>query len=179
MMSAPELSRLVKAAEVGSAAREVMIETTEEERAAVAARFGLLALDALSAETSVRAEAAGIRVTGRVLAEAVQACVVSGEAVSERIDAPLDLLFAPEASANPDEEVEIGEADLDVLPFDGQAIDIGEAVAQTLGLALDPYPRAEGSAVEAARQHILSEEEAVAARSPFAALQPKARNEAD
>jgi hypothetical protein len=33
-------------------------------------------------------------------------------------------------------------------PFEGDAIDIGEAVAQQLALALDPYPRAPGASLE-------------------------------
>ena len=33
-------------------------------------------------------------------------------------------------------------------PFDGDAIDIGEAVAQQLALALDPYPRAPEARLE-------------------------------
>ena len=34
-----------------------------------------------------------------------------------------------------------------VEPFDGSAIDIGEAAAQQLALALDPYPRAAGASL--------------------------------
>jgi hypothetical protein len=37
--------------------------------------------------------------------------------------------------------VELGEAELDVMFYDGATIDLGEAVAQTLALHLDPYPR--------------------------------------
>ena len=50
--------------------------------------------------------------------------------------------------------------------YDGAAIDVGEAVAETLSLSLDPYPRAPGAeeALEAAG--VKSEEEA----GPFAAL---------
>lgn len=169
-MIAPELSRLVKASEIGAVARAIPIETTPDERAAVATRFGLLALDSLTAETNVRQDAAGVRVSGRVLATATQACALSGEPVPARIDTPLDLLFVPDDAPEPEEEIELTAEACDVLPFDGQAVDLGEAVAQTLGLALDPYPRADETSIGEVRGLILTEEEAVAARSPFAAL---------
>ncbi len=75
------------------------------------------------------------------------------------------------------EEVELAGTDLDVLPLEGDALDLGEAVAQSLGLALDPYPRASDEVRAAAARFVLSEAEAEAiaaadkaAASPFAAL---------
>ena len=169
MSPAPELSRVMKASDIGASPRGLTIEATAVERDGLAARFALLSLDVLAAELSVWSEAAGVRVTGRVRAEATQACVVSAEPVPATVDAPLDLLFAVEGDDLP-EEVELSSEACDVLPFDGQAIDVGEAVAQTFGLALDPYPRAAGPAAQEARSFLMSEEEAVAAQSPFAAL---------
>ena len=64
-----------------------------------------------------------------------------------------------------------------MLPLDGDALDLGEAVAQSLGLALDPYPRAPEEVRAAAARFIITEAEAEAiaaadkARAnPFAAL---------
>ena len=34
---------------------------------------------------------------------------------------------------------------MDVIFYEGETIDIGEAVAETLSLSLDPYPRAPGA----------------------------------
>lgn len=173
-MIPPELSRPLKVSEIGAAPRAVAVESTPGERAALAARFGLIALDALAAETAVRREAAGIRVTGQVRGAAAQACVISGESVPALIDAPIDLLFVEEnVPDSADAEIELSESDCDILPFDGQAVDLGEAVAQTFGLALDPFPRAAGPAVDAVRRHLSSEDEAVAARSPFADLKTR------
>lgn len=165
-----ELPRAVKADQIGAAPRLVTVKADAAERGALAKRFGLLALDSLAADLSVRREAAGIRATGQVRGVATQACVVSGEPVPATIDTPLDLLFAVQSEPAPDDEIELSDSDCDVVPFDGQAVDLGEAVAQTLGLALDPYPRAAGPAVEAVRRFLVSEEELAAARSPFAAL---------
>ena len=62
---------------------------------------------------------------------------------TREIDAPFDILFRPQPDAGgADEEIELGESELDVVFYDGAAIDLGEAVAETLSLSLDPYPRA-------------------------------------
>jgi uncharacterized metal-binding protein YceD (DUF177 family) len=177
-MTAPEFSRVVRLSEVGSTFRTEHIEARPAERAALVERFGLATLDRLQADLSVRREAAGIRVQGRVQAEAAQVCVVSGEPVPTSIDEPVDLLFSTHAPASrPDEEVELSETDLDILPLEGEAIDLGEAAAQSFGLALDPYPRAADDALAAARKRLLTEEEAEAqaaadkaARNPFRVL---------
>ena len=69
-------------------------------------------------------------------------------------------------SAPGDEEVELKADDLDTSFHDGAAIDLGTAVADTLALELDPYPRS-ANAEEALREAgVVSEEEA----GPFAAL---------
>lgn len=177
-MTTPEFSRVVRLSDIGSAPRPEHIEARPAERDALIERFGLASLDRLEADLSIRREAAGIRVQGRVRADAAQVCVVSGEPVPTRVDEPVDLLFSTHASAaRPDEEVELSETDLDILPLEGEAADLGEAVAQSFGLALDPYPHASDEVLAAARKRLLSEEEAEAraaadkaARNPFRVL---------
>ena len=69
--------------------------------------------------------------------------------------------------AMPDaEEVELSAEDCDIMDHDGQAIDIGEAVAQSFGLALDPYPRSPDAEARLREAGVLSEEQA----GPFGAL---------
>lgn len=179
-MTTPEFSRVVRASEIGTGLRQEHVEAKPAERAALAERFGLMTLDRLEADLGVRREAAGIRVTGRVTAVADQICVVSGEAVPARIDESVDLLFTEVASGRPDEEIELSESECDLLPLEGDWVDLGEVTAQTLGLALDPYPRLPDAeeALGAARRHLISEEEAAArevaekaARNPFSVLQ--------
>ena len=55
----------------------------------------------------------------------------------------------------PDEEIELGPDDCDVVFYDGQAIDLGEAIADTLALAMQPYPRSPGAeaALKQAKTH--------------------------
>ena len=69
-------------------------------------------------------------------------------------------------TGRPDEEIELGEAELDVAFYDGASVDLGEAVAETLALALDPYPRAPDAEQALKAAGVKSEEEA----GPFGAL---------
>ena len=104
-----------------------------------------------------------------------QSCVASGEPVEAEIDEPFALVFRPGPEAGrPDEEVELSEAELDVTFYDGASLDLGEAVAETLALALDPYPRAPAAEQALKTAGVKSEEEA----GPFgglAALRDKMR----
>ena len=172
----PELSRIVRVSEVGRVARREQVVASAAERAALAARFDLVALHDVAAALGVVADAGGIHVTGRLTASGEQACVVSAEPVAFALDEPVDLRFSPTAVPDGD-EVELAGTDLDVLPLDGEALDLGEAVAQSLGLALDPYPRAPDAVRAAAARFVISEAEAEAQRAadkaaanPFAAL---------
>jgi len=171
----PELSRIVRLHEIGTIARRETVAATPAERVALAGRFDLLALDRLTAELTVIRDPGGIQVTGRLTAAGAQACVVSAEPVAFDLDESVDLRFSDAAA--PDADLELVGSDLDILPLEGDALDLGEAVAQSLGLALDPYPRAPEAARAAAARFVISEAEATAiaaadkARAnPFAAL---------
>jgi uncharacterized metal-binding protein YceD (DUF177 family) len=138
----------------------------EAERSAIAKRLDLASLGRL--EAHVRLERTGdvVRATGRLLASLDQCCVVTGDPVAAHVDEPFAILFVPEPVAGPDEEVELGEGDLDVVFHDGAAIDLGGALADTLALSLDPYPRSAGAEAALKEAGVLSEEQA----SPFAVL---------
>lgn len=166
-MTAPEFSRIVRIDTLGPAPRPLRVEAEEAERAALARRFGLVAVERLAAELSLRREGLEVVVEGNVSAAVIQACVASGAPLAAAIETPFTLMFRPQPeSAAADEEIELGETDLDVVFHDSASIDVGEAVAETLLLNLDPYPRAPeaDSALKAAG--VKSEEEA----GPFAAL---------
>jgi uncharacterized metal-binding protein YceD (DUF177 family) len=84
----------------------------------------------------------------------MQPCAISAEDFPVSIDTPVDLRFV-EDSGRPmteDEalEIELEADDCDEIAFTGEMFDLGEAVAQTLGLAIDPY--AEGPNADAARK---------------------------
>jgi len=49
----------------------------------------------------------------------------------------------PDVLVSDTDEVELSDDDCDLIEMDNGAVDLGEAVAQTLGLALDPFPRSD------------------------------------
>lgn len=162
-----EFSRLVRLNELGDGSRERRLVASDDERSALARRFDLRALDRLEAQLHVIPEAGGCRVTGRLLADLVQACVATDEDVPAHLDVPFAVRFVrgmdmPAA----EEEVELSDEECDVLPLEEERIDLGETVAQTLALNLDPYPRAPDADETLRRMGVLREED----MSPFAAL---------
>ena len=153
-MSAPllpsELTRMIKARPLPAGA--VVIEASPEERAALAVRFGLGAVESLRAEVALEQKPRAIRATGRLRAAIMQPCAISGEDFPVTIDEPVDLRFVEEHQrpATEDEEIELEADDCDEIEYAGDMFDLGEAVAQTLGLAIDPY--AEGPNADTARK---------------------------
>lgn len=139
----------------------------DSERGLIAARLGLQSLDRLDAHATLEAKGEIIRARGRLKASLCQSCVATGEPVEASADEPFDIYFLPEPkSGESQEEVELVEADCDVVFHDGSAIDLGEAIADTLALCLNPYPRSAGAEAALKEAGVLSEAEA----GPFAAL---------
>ncbi|MBN8816477.1 MAG: DUF177 domain-containing protein [Sphingomonas sp.] len=163
-MSVPEFSRPERIDTIGEP-RTVSIEANEAERAALAKRFDLIGIDRLAASFTIRSEAAGIAVEGRVTAALIQACSVTGDPLPATVDEPVALLFVAATGAGAD-EVELDAGDIDVVPYEGGAIDLGETGAETMALALDPFPRGPGAAAALKAAGVISEEEA----GPFGAL---------
>ncbi len=160
-----EFARPVRLDTIGDG-RDERIEADEDERAALAARFGFGSLDSLSAEWRLRPVTDGVAGEARIVASGTQSCVTTGEPVHFAIDTTDALLFAYEEPGSLDEEIELDERDLDRLSIEGGTIDLGEATAQSLVLALDPYPRAPDADTRRRALGIATEVEA----SPFAAL---------
>ena len=166
-MTAPEFSRVVRIDAVGEEPRPMAIAAEEAERAALAGRFGLLGLARLEAALTLSRRGEEVAVHGRLVAAVTQACVATAEQVAADVEAPFDILFRPQPDpAAAEEEVELSESEMDVVFHAGAEIDIGEAVAETLALALDPYPRAPDADEALKTAGVKSEEEA----GPFAAL---------
>ncbi len=139
----------------------------EEERTAIAQRLGLESLSCLEAHAVLARTGEVIRAQGRLAASLNQSCVVTSDPVAAHVDEPFDLVFMPEPAASAgEEEIELGEQDCDVVFYDGAAIDLGTAIADTLALSLNPYPRSAGADAALKEAGVLSEAEA----SPFAAL---------
>jgi len=145
----------------------VDLTADEQECAAIARRLGLLSLDRLEAHAVLSRDGQKVRAIGRLKAAVEQACVATGVSVPAHIDEPFELSFMPEPKlGGPDDEIELSPADLDTIFHDGSAIDLGEAITDTLALALDPYPRSAEADSALKEAGVISEEEA----GPFAAL---------
>ena len=139
----------------------------DAERDSVARRLGLASLGRLDANLTLERDGARVRAKGRVRAVLEQSCVASGEPVAEHVDEPFDLLFLPAPEEHgPDDEIELGEEDCDTIFHDGAAIDLGTAIADTLALAMNPYPRSPDAESALSEAGVISEEQA----SPFAML---------
>lgn len=155
----PEFTHPLVLANVPAGGLDLRLEADARSRARLAARLGLLSLGMLDAELRLVPEAEGrIGVRGRLRAELEQACVVTLEPVAARIDAPVAWRLLP-AGMEPTD----GDDDPDDIETEAGVADLGEALAQDLALALDPYPRAPGAEVPA---EYLPDD----ASGPFAAL---------
>ncbi len=160
-----EFARPQRVDTIGDDARTIEIDADARERAALAKRFDLIAIEKLTGKFTIRRDAAGIVANGRVEAEVTQACTITGDPLSATIDEPVDLRFVPEIEAGQD-EVELADSDIDVLPYEGDAIDLGEVAAETMALALDPFPRGPNAETVLSEAGVLNEEQA----GPFGAL---------
>jgi len=143
------------------------IEATESERAALAKRFGIVRINSLVADVVLHRKDRVVDAKGTLRADIVQPCAVSAEDLPVAVNEKVEVRFVPEVRTYaPDEEIELSAEDCDEIEYSGSHFDLGEAVAQTLALAIDPF--AVGPEAEAARQR--PEFQADDDAGPFAAL---------
>lgn len=164
-MTPPEFSREIDVRQAEG--KQLRLIPSAAETAALARRFALVRIERLEAELVLSRQGQAVAAEGRLRAAIVQSCAVSGEDLAVTIDEPLGFRFVPAAPGHlPDEDIEIDAEACDEIEYSGTTIDCGEAVAQSLALAIDPF--AEGPGAEEARRRagIISEGEA----GPFAAL---------
>ena len=143
--SEPELSRPLRAEKIAANGVEETILATPQERIAVAQRFDLIEIARLEAKLSVTPKQAGMNfeVTGHLKADVVQRCVVTLEPLPAHIEQPIKVHFAAPVLIDANSaERSVDEDDMEPV-IDG-VMDLGELVAQHLGLSLDPYPRKPG-----------------------------------
>jgi uncharacterized metal-binding protein YceD (DUF177 family) len=148
-------------------ADRIELAASEDERKAIAARLDLAQLSRLEAHVTLGRDGDTVRAIGRIMAAAKQRCVVTGDPVPAHVDEAFEVLFRPEPKiGDPEEEIELQAEDCDIVFYEGGAIDLGTAIADTLALALNPYPRSAAAEIALKEAGVLSEEEA----GPFAAL---------
>ena len=170
-MIEPEFSRIIDLRHATDA--PVLLEPDADERRRLAGRFGISAIDSKHAKVTLLLEGAKVVASGRLVAAIVQPCAISGEDFPVAIDEPVNLRFVlPTQEHTPDEEVEITADACDEIEYDGQTLDLGEAIAQTLALAIDPF--AEGPEADRARaEHNLAGDGSSGAFAALAALKKK------
>ena len=106
----------------------------------LAKRFGFLAVNALSARLKVFKSARHCwEISGQMNGDVVQACGVTGAPVSETIDFPLEERYVRQSRAYDEVEVALDGAE----PLENGIIDLGEMLAQSLAVAVTPWPRAD------------------------------------
>ena len=146
MNAAPEFSRPIRLVRIRKGPLRQEIVADSGERATLARRLDLVALDRLSAVVELARQSDGtVLLTAAFSADFVQSCVVTGDPVAGTVSDNLMLRYG---SAEQEPETSAEENEPAFEPLSGDVIDIGEAVAQELALALPPFPRIPGVSVE-------------------------------
>ncbi|MBV9829612.1 MAG: DUF177 domain-containing protein [Alphaproteobacteria bacterium] len=138
--AASEFSRLVPLARVGALPFRQEIAASDDEREALAGRFDLISLDRLVAQIELQARGRDMFLLHAMFeAQFTQSCVITLDPVAGAVAGEFELIYGP-ADA---EETAAGLVDEAVAfePLHGDAIDVGEAVAQEFSLSLPEFPR--------------------------------------
>lgn len=136
----PEFSRPVQLDRIGRDGRKEAVQANEHERAVLALRFGLPAIDELTCSFDLRPEGHDrVAAQGLLTARIRQTCVATLEEFPATLVESFAVRFVPEGELSASLDIEAP----DEVPFAGGTIDLGEATAEQLGLALDPFPRKE------------------------------------
>ena len=160
-----EFSRPLQVDRVPKLGSTEKLSAEPAELQALAKRFKIPVLHSLSAE--IRAtpwRGGGMKLEGHITAALEQVSVISLEAFRETVSVPLARYFLPHGAVVDNQQED------DADPIDNGWIDLGEVVAETLALDLDPYPRKPG---EAFPGHVEDDGAEAKAPSPFAVLAPK------
>lgn len=164
------LDARVRIDNIPPAGRDIDVTADADQSAIIAGRMNVTLVQKLVVRMNAKRFRGGIRVLGTLDAVIEQPCVISYVPVSQTIHEQIDRIFLPQTDrhhhAPKNEEILIdaeGEDEPDI--FDGHEVDLSELVLETLALAIDPYPRAKGAAVDTARL-----DEDAGEVSPFSAL---------
>lgn len=155
----PELHRPVALDRIGPNGTEVLVEAGPEELPRLAERMGVPGIGALRCRFRLRRVGSEvIEAEGVLRARVTQTCVVTLEEFESEVEEAFTVHFVPEGTEDDDPEPDA----VDQIPYSGSALDLGEAAAEQLALALDPYPHKPGAELPQAAGEPES--------NPFAAL---------
>lgn len=159
---AHEFSRPLQTDRVPKTGSYEKLSAEPQELKALAKRMKIPAIHSLTAEMRATPwRGGGIKLEGHLTADLEQVSVISLEPFRETVSVPVSRYFLPPGAVVENEQED------DADPIEGGWIDLGEVVAETLALDLDPYPRKPG---EAFGEHIEDDGQPVEAESPFAVL---------
>ncbi len=131
----PEFSRPTR---LPNEVRHLTLTANPAECAALAERFAILRIARFSAALTLVPESGGsVRVQGHLSAKVTQECVASLEPMEQRVAAPIALRLLAEGDTPTDDDPDSP----DEIETNNGMVDLGEACAEQLALALDPYPR--------------------------------------
>ncbi len=140
----PELHRPVALDRIGPQGTAFDVDAKPGELPAIAARLRLVALSSLHCAFKLRRVGmTTIEAEGALRARVSETCVVTLDTFEHDVDEAFTVHFVPAGTEDDDPDPEA----IDQIPFDGGAVDIGEAAVEQLALALDPYPRKPGAAL--------------------------------
>jgi uncharacterized metal-binding protein YceD (DUF177 family) len=145
-----ELSRPIIVDELPSHGKKIDLSPTADELNAIAKRLDLVTLDVLSGNIAIRPEMGReISAEGKITAEFVQNCVVTGDPVAQAITFDLVRRYSEDASEfddlSDDDDIVGNPMDEGTDPIEGGGIDVGEATVEELALQIPAYPRAPGA----------------------------------
>jgi uncharacterized metal-binding protein YceD (DUF177 family) len=156
----PELHRPIAIERVGPSGLDVMVEASAAECAALARRMDVPAVLSLACRFHLQREIAGtLLARGHLVARLVRTCVVSLDDFATTVEERFAVRCVPEGEESDD----VDPSAPDEIVYGDGTIDLGEATAEQLALALDPYPRAP----DAVLPDVLDEPDV----QPFAALE--------
>ena len=143
-MSKPELFRPVRLDRIGPDESQHEVVATPEECEALARRLDIPAIRSLICRFDLRrGPVQSVIAAGYLQACVTRICVATLEPFEMSVKEDFHLRFVPESALS---EVIDPEAD-DEVPYSDETIDLGEAAAQQLALALDPYPHRPGAEI--------------------------------
>ena len=159
-----ELSRPIALDRIGPQGITADVEAGSAELQAVAQRLGVPSVRQLGCTFRVRRIGPSlIEAQGTLHAAVEQVCVISLDTFVQDVRDAFTIHFVPSGTEDDDAEPDA----VDQIPYEGSAVDLGEATVEQLALALDPYPRKPGATLSDAVQDGPS--------GPFAALAGRSR----
>lgn len=163
------LDARLRISRVPAGGKHLGVSADSEACAAIAEQLAIVDVGRFEAELDIRPFRGGYQVSGQAGASVIQTCVITLEPVANEITVEVNRVFmrgqAPDRGGPPNTDDYV-DAETEDEPdwFEGDWLDLGPLLIETIALALDPYPRAPGAALDPSL--VGGEDEA----SPFAAL---------